>query len=185
MGGKVMVIGVLVKDIMTKPAIKIGHKKTVQQAAKEMAKHRVGSIIILKNNNPIGIITETDLNKKIVVPAKNPKKLKVVDIMSSPIVFSYPNENIVAAVEKMERHKVKRLPVISKGKIVGIITNTDIARASPEMMDILNFRLKMRTQLPSIKETSTSGLCEVCGGYSHDLEFINDQWVCENCREQS
>jgi len=148
-----------------------------------MAKHRVGSIIIIKNKNPIGIITETDLNKKVVALAKDPRKLKIVDIMSSPVVFSHPNEDIVAAVEKMERHKVKRLPVISKGKIVGIITNTDIARASPEMIDILNFRLKMRSKLPSIKETSTSGLCEVCDGYSHDLRFIDDRWACENCRE--
>lgn len=178
-----MAVGILVKDIMTKPAVKIDYNKTVQQAAKEMAKHRVGSIIIIKNKNPIGIITETDLNKKVVAPAKDPRKLKILDIMSSPVVFSHPNEDIVAAVEKMERHKVKRLPVISKGKIVGIITNTDIARSSPEMIDILNFRLKMRSKLPSIKETSTSGLCEVCGGYSNDLRFIDDQWICENCRE--
>jgi len=178
-----MAVGILVKDIMTKPAVKIDYSKTVQQAAKEMVKHRVGSIIVMKNKNPIGIITETDLNKKVVALAKDPRKLKIEDIMSSPIVFSHPNEDIVAAVEKMERHKIKRLPVVSKGKIVGIITNTDIARASPEMMDILNFRLKMRTELPSIKETSTSGLCEVCGEYSDDLRFIDDQWVCENCRE--
>jgi len=179
-----MALGILVKDIMTKPAVKIDYNKTVQQAAKEMAKYRVGSIIIIKNKNPIGIITETDLNKKVVAPAKDPRKLKIVNIMSSPVVFSHPNEDIATAVEKMERHKVKRLPVISKGKIVGIITNTDIARASPEMIDILNFRLKMRSELPSIKETSTSGLCEVCGEYSHDLRFVDDQWVCENCREE-
>lgn len=179
-----MTIGILVKDIMTKPAIKIDYNKTVQQAAKEMAEHRVGSIIIMKNKNPIGILTETDLNKKIVALAKDPKKLKTIDIMSSPVVFSHPHEDIVVAVEKMERHRVKRLPIISKGKIVGIITNTDIARASPEMMDILNFRLKMRSELPSIKETSTSGLCEVCSSYSHGLEFIDDQWTCENCREE-
>ena len=178
-----MVVGILVKDIMTKPAIKIDYTKTVQQAGKEMVKHRVGSIIVVKGKGPIGIITETDLNKKVVAPAKDPRKLKVTDIMSSPIVFSNPSEDVFAAVEKMERHRVKRLPVISKGKIVGIITNTDIARASPEMIDILNYRLKMRTELPTIKETSTSGLCEVCGGYSNDLRFVDDQWICENCRE--
>ena len=178
-----MTVGIFVKEIMTKPAVKVDYKKTVQQAAKEMVKHRVGSIIIMKNNNPIGIVTETDLNKKIVAPATDPKKLKVVDIMSSPIVFSHPNEDVVTAVEKMEKYKVKRLPVINKGKIVGIITNTDIARASPEMIDILNYRLKMRTEQPSIKETSTSGLCESCGEYSGDLKFVDDQWICERCRE--
>lgn len=178
-----MVIGISVKNIMTKPAVQIEYNRTVQAAAKEMVKHRVGSIIVVKNKKPIGIITETDINKKIVALGKDPRKLKSEEIMSSPIVFSSPRDDITLAVEKMEKHKIKRLPVVDRGKIVGILTNTDIARASPEMIDILNFRLKMRTELPSIKESSTSGLCEACGGYSGDLKSVNDQWICENCRE--
>ena len=179
-----MPLGISVKNIMTKPAVKIEYNRTVQAAAKEMVKHRVGSIMVVKNKKPIGIITETDINKKVVAPGKDPKKLKTEEIMSSPIVFSSPHDDITTAVEKMEKHKIKRLPVVDKGKIVGILTNTDIARASPEMIDILNFRLKMRMELPSIKESSTSGLCEVCSEYSEDLIFVNDQWVCENCREK-
>jgi len=178
-----MSVGILVKEIMTKPAVQINHNVTVQTAAQEMVKHRVGSIVVVKDKRPIGIITETDLNKRIVAPGKDPSKIKVVEIMASPIVFSSPDDDIEMAVEKMENHKVKRLPVLEKGKIVGIITNTDIARASPEMMDILNFRLKMRAELPSIRESSTSGICESCGDYSDDLRFINDQWLCENCRD--
>jgi signal-transduction protein with cAMP-binding, CBS, and nucleotidyltransferase domain len=178
-----MPLGIPVKNIMTRPAIRIDYGKTVQAAAKEMVKHRVGSIIVVKDKKPIGIITETDINRKIVALGKDPKKTKTEEIMSSPIVFSSPDDDMTVAVEKMETHKIKRLPVVERGKIVGILTNTDIARASPEMIDILNFRLKMRTELPSIKETSTSGLCEVCGGYSEDLKFINEQWVCRNCRE--
>ncbi|MFQ6118472.1 MAG: cyclic nucleotide-binding/CBS domain-containing protein [Methanosarcinales archaeon] len=179
-----MVIGILVKNIMTKPAVKIKHNVSVQKAAKEMVKQRVGSIIVVKNRNPIGIITETDLNKKIVAPGKDPRKVKVEEIMSTPIVFSHPNDDVESAVEKMERHRIKRLPVVDRGKIVGIITNTDIARASPEMIDILNFRLKMRREVPSIREGLTSGICEVCGEYSPDLKFVDDQWVCVNCRER-
>jgi len=178
-----MGIGIHVKNIMTKPVVKVEYNKTVQAAAKEMVKNRVGSIIVIKKKNPIGIVTETDLNKKIVAPCKDPRKIRIVDIMSSPIVFSAPEDDVETAVEKMEKYKIKRLPVVSKGKVLGVITNTDIARASPEMIDILNFRLKMRTELPAIKESSTSGLCEVCSGYSDDLRFMDDQWVCANCRE--
>ena len=178
-----MGIGILVKNIMTKPAVRIESSATAQRAAKEMVKHRVGSIIVVKNKNPIGIITETDLNKKIVVPAKDPRKVKTYEIMSSPIVSIQPNDDLEVAVEKMEKHKIKRLPVVNKGKIVGVITNTDIARASPEMIDILNFRLKMRSEIPLIREGSTLGICESCGGYSDDLKFKNDQWVCESCRD--
>lgn len=178
-----MVVGIKVKDVMTKPVIKIGYNKSIREAAKVMAKNRVGSIIVVKDNKPIGIITETDMNKKIIAAGKDPKKLKVKDVMSSPILFSSPKDDIVVTVEKMKKHRIKRIPVLEKGKVVGVITNTDIARASPELLDILNYRLKMRSELPTIKESSTSGICEVCGSHSTDLKFIDDQWVCENCRE--
>ncbi len=179
-----MVLGILTKQIMTKPAIKIEYGKTVQEAAKKMVKHRVGSIIVIKKNKAVGIITETDLNKRIVAQAKDPRKVKVEEVMSSPMVFCKPNDDIALVVEKMKKHKIKRIPVIEKGKIVGIVTNTDIARASPELMDILNFRLKMRSYLPSIKESSTTGICDVCGEYSDDLKFEDGEWVCERCRER-
>ncbi len=178
-----MTTGILVKNIMTKSVVQVNHDKNVQEAAKIMIDRRVGSIIVVKNKNPIGIITETDINKKIVALGKDPKKIKAEDIMSSPIAFSTPDEDISAAVEKMKRHKVKRIPVVDEGKIVGIVTDTDIARASPDMLDILNYRLKMREEESSITESSTSGLCESCGEYSDDLSFVDDQWICENCRE--
>jgi predicted transcriptional regulator len=179
-----MATGILVKNIMSKPAIQINHDKTVQDAAQVMVKHRVGSIIVVKGNNPIGIITETDINKKVVAPGKDPRKLKVKDIMSAPLVFSKPDEDILVTVEKMKKHRIKRIPVVEKGKIVGIVADTDVARASPDMLDILNFRLKMRSfQQPFVEESVTSGICEVCGEYSVDLQFVDDQWVCENCKE--
>lgn len=178
-----MTIGILVKNIMSKPAIQINHDKTVQDAAQVMVKHRVGSIIVVKDSNPIGIITETDINKKVVAPGKDPRKLKTKDIMSTPLVFSNPDEDILVTVEKMKKHKVKRIPVVERGKIVGIVADTDVARASPDMLDILDFRLKMRSFKPSVEESVTSGICEVCGEHSVDLQFVDDQWVCENCRE--
>jgi len=179
-----MTIGIKIKDIMTKPVIKVNYNVSVQKAAKEMVKHRIGSVVVVKNKSPIGIITEADLNKKIVAPGRDPKKTKAVEIMSSPIVFANPLDDLEIAVEKMEKHKIKRLPVVEKGKIVGLIVDTDIARAAPEMIDILNFRFKMRSEVPSIREGATSGICEVCGSYSDDLTFVNDQWICEGCREE-
>lgn len=178
-----MVLDISVKEIMTKPIVKIDYGKTVQQAAKEMVKHRVGSIVIIKKNNPIGIITETDITKRIVAPAKDPKKLKVEDVMSSPLVFASPDDDVSEVIEKMEKHKIRRLPILQKRKIVGIVTHTDIARSCPMALDLLTTRLKMRETNPSIEETSTSGICEACDNYSEDLEFTDDQWVCEACRE--
>ncbi len=177
-----METGIKVGSIMTKRIISADSSDTVQQIAKKMVDHRVGSIIVTRKNRPIGIITETDINKRVVAPAKNPKKLKAKDIMSSPIIHVNPKDDISGVVYKMKKHKIRRFPVVENGKIVGILTNTDIARISPEMIDVLNLRLKMRTGMPAIRMGTTSGICEICENYSENLVFMDDQWVCENCR---
>lgn len=177
-----MAIGILVKEIMSKPVLTIESKKTVQEAAKKMATHRVGAIIVTEGENPIGIITETDINKRVVAHAKNPKKLKSREIMSSPIAFISPDADIIDAVEKMKTHRIKRLPVIKRGKLVGMLSNTDIARTTPELLDILTSRLKMREEIPRFEQASTSGMCENCGNFSEDLRFQDEQWLCEECR---
>jgi len=78
---------------------------------------------------------------------------------------------------------VKRLPVIENGKVVGIVTSTDIARTVPDFMEILKERLEMRMSKPMIETAVTSGICEVCGNYSEYLVYEDEQWVCEDCRE--
>ena len=178
-----METGVLVKNIMTKRIVTADQDDTVQKIAKKMVKYRVGSIIVTRKERPIGIITETDINKRVVAPAKDPKKLKAKDIMSSPIVHVRPNNDVSDIVHKMKKFKIRRFPVVENGKIIGIVTNTDIARVSPEMIDVLNLRLKMRRGMPVIAKGISSGICEICENYSENLMFVNDKWICEECRQ--
>jgi CBS domain-containing protein len=172
-----------VKKMMIKNPLVAKTTDTVMEVAKKMAERRVGSAIIEENGNPVGIITETDLTKKIVALGKDPSKIKAEEIMSSPLVFVKPDDDYSIAVEKMKKHKIKRLPVIDNGKLVGIVTSTDIARTVPELMEILKERLMMRLSKPLIESAVTAGICEVCGNYSEYLVFEDDQWVCEECRE--
>ncbi|MEM5792855.1 MAG: CBS domain-containing protein [Candidatus Aenigmatarchaeota archaeon] len=174
--------GIKVKNIMTKRIVSTEDSVTVQEVSKKMIRQRVGSIIVTKKRRPIGIITETDIVKRVVALAKDPKKLRASDIMSSPIIYVNPEEDIYDVVKKMEKYKIRRFPVVENGKIVGILTNTDIARISPEMVDVLNLRLKLRAGLPRIEEGSTAGICDSCENYSDDLLYVNGRWVCEECR---
>ncbi|MBD3156143.1 MAG: CBS domain-containing protein [Candidatus Aenigmarchaeota archaeon] len=181
----IMKTGIEIKNIMTKRIVTSPHFETVQNIAKKMTEKRVGSIIITKKDRPVGIITETDINKRIVALAKDPKKLKAEDIMSTPIVHVKPGDDVSDVVHKMKKYKIRRFPVVKNGKIVGIITNTDIARISPEMIDVLNLRLKMRTGIPAVESGTTSGFCEECGNYSEILEFIDSVWVCVECKDSN
>ncbi|MEM2175614.1 MAG: CBS domain-containing protein [Candidatus Micrarchaeia archaeon] len=172
-----------VKKIMIKKVLTAKTTDSVMEVAKKMAENRVGSIIVEENGNPVGIITETDLTKKIVAKGKDPAKTEAKEIMSTPLVFVNSNVDASVAVEKMRKHKIKRLPVIENGKVVGILTTTDIATTIPEYVEILKERMRMRTTFPAIEDAITSGICEVCGNYSDNLVFKDDQWMCEDCRE--
>jgi predicted transcriptional regulator len=105
--------------------------------------------------------------------------------MSRPLVTTKPMDTILEATRKMKRSNIKRLPVMSNGKLVGIISLSDIARSSPEMIDLLEYKLSMKEMPTEIKERSTSGICDLCGNYSDDLKNVDGQWVCDDDREEA
>jgi len=175
---------VYVKDIMVKPVITIDQDKNIKQAGEILKKTRRGCLIATKNNNPVGILSDSDVIKRVVAKNILPNSLKVKDIMSKPLVTVNQEDEILTAVRKMKKSNIHRLPVLSNGKLVGIISLSDIAKTSPEMVDLLEYRLKMRESQPEIKERFTSGICDSCGNYNDNLKNVNDQWLCEDCREE-
>ena len=176
--------GLKVKDIMSRRVLTIDLESTVKDAAKKMARGRVGSIIVEKSGKPIGIITDSDIIKKIVAKDKVPSSVKVEELMSTPLIIVKPDDDVSVAKEKMIKNRIKRLPVVEKGEVVGILTTTDIAMTLPDMVEVLRERLLSREEESMIVEESMAGICEVCGNYSEDLRMVNGLWVCEVCREE-
>jgi CBS domain-containing protein len=175
---------ILVKDIMVKP-LTIDENKNVRFIGELMRKTRRDSVVVIKDRKPIGIVTDSDLVKKIIAKNKKPSSITVKEIMSRPLVTTKPDDTILEATRKMKRSNIKRLPVLDKSKLVGILCLSDIARSSPEMIDLLEYKLTMRELPTEIKERSTSGICDVCGDYSDDLKNVNGQWLCEDDREEA
>ncbi len=173
-----------VKDIMTEP-LTTDADNDLKTCGKIMAEARKDAIIIIKKDIPIGIVTDSDLIKKIIAKNIKPDTVKAKDIMSSPIATIIPNDTILDATRKMKRNNIKRLPVLEDGKLVGIISLSDIARTSPEMLDLLEYKIKMRESPTEIKEEFTSGTCDSCENHFSSLEKINGQWLCEECREET
>ena len=118
----------IIQDIMTKKIVTIKQEKTGLDAAKLMNDHGISSLIVEKNQKHVGIITERDVVSKICSRDLQPSKVKIVDIMSNILVYANPNTPIEVAVQRMVNHKIRRLPVIEGGKIVGIVTVTDLAK---------------------------------------------------------
>lgn len=177
-------MAILVKDVMIKEVLKIDLEKNAKNAGEIMRRTRRDSLVVTKNGNPVGIVTDTDLIKKVVAKNLLPAKVTIKNIMSSPLVVVAKDNSILDATRKMKRNNIKRLVVTDDGRVIGILSLSDIARNSPEVIDLLEFKLESKEMPTTIKEKSTSGICDNCGNYSSNLESFNDQWLCESCREE-
>jgi len=116
---------ILVKDIMTTALISVNPTTTTFQIAKMMDQGGIGAIIVKDNDDPVGIITDRDFAVKIA--ANNlPSDTQVEKIMSSPLITINHSDPISAAAEMMSSKKIRKLAVSENGKIIGIITSTDL-----------------------------------------------------------
>jgi len=101
---------------------------TVQDIALLMNKHQIGCVIIVDEEQPVGIVTERDIMKRVVSKGITPQNLKVVDIMSKPLITASPSMPAGDAAKVMLKWNIKKLPVAEKGRLVGVVTLTDLLR---------------------------------------------------------
>ena len=118
----------LVRDIMTKDLLTISEKDTALKAAQLMSEKGVSSLIVLSDDQPIGIITERDFINKICLKELKLSSVKVGDMMSKIRTSASPDTSIDVAVQRMVNNRIRRLPIIENGNLVGIITVTDLAK---------------------------------------------------------
>jgi CBS domain-containing protein len=118
---------ILVKDIMTKSLITVDSSATVNEAAKMMEKAKVGSVLIMEKDMPMGIMTDRDFAIKIAAHAY-PIHTKVKQVMSSPLIHVSPNDEVWVAADLMYTRKIRRLPVLDEDELLGIVTATDLVK---------------------------------------------------------
>lgn len=128
---------VVVKDVMTKTVKVVKPDTLVKTVVATMNKFDIGSIVVVKGNRPVGIITERDILRRIVEPCLAPETLRAREVMTSPIITISSTASIDEASRIMARKKIKRLLVMENEKLVGIITFTDIVTQVPKMLRIL------------------------------------------------
>ncbi len=121
---------VYAKDFMTKEVVKIDAMKSALEAAKLMAEREVGSLVVMDGNKPVGIITDRDVMVEVVANDLEPGRIKVSEFMSKPLVTVGLDTPMIEIAGLMEKHGIRRVPVVERGEIVGIVTSTDMGKAS-------------------------------------------------------
>ena len=121
-------VWVQVCDVMRKDVVTICPDETLETAARMMAEKNVSSVVVLDDAAVVGIITETDLVKRVAVRNSNFHKMKVDMIMSSPVEVAGSDSSAFEAGIIMETKHIKRLPIVSDKQLVGIVTQNDLTR---------------------------------------------------------
>lgn len=116
---------ILIQDIMTKALITVNRSTTALQVAKMMEQGGIGAVFVQDNGNPVGIVTDRDYATRIAANDL-PLTTAVENIMSTPLITINHNEPISNAAERMTTKKIRKLAVTENGKIVGVITSTDL-----------------------------------------------------------
>ena len=185
----------LVRDVMSSPVITVNEEATVVRIAELMEKHELGCIIVVnKEGKPIGIITERDLVERVLAKNLKPDTVKAKDVMTSPLITIEPDETINEAARKMSRLNIRRLGVVYKGELVGLISSKDILAVMPELIETIYEKALIEgenmAQATSEEETSEeeeaalSGYCDRCGGWSDNLKEVDGAFLCEDCRAE-
>ena len=134
---------IIVRDIMAKNIKTVKPDDSVHSAVQKMIKFGIGSVIVISSGRPIGIITETNVMMRIVGPRMDPATVWVKDIMTSPLVTIEQTAAVEEAAKIMADKNISRLPVTNGKKLVGLISSTDIVKANPTQMGILDELLRI------------------------------------------
>ena len=124
---------VLVRDRMRRHVITTSPGETVRKAVESMAENDIGCIVVCQGARLLGILTERDVVKRIVASGADPNFTKVSDVMTKKLIGLDSKKTVQEAVGILKKGRIKRLPVIEGGKLVGIITMTDLIDSMREI----------------------------------------------------
>lgn len=188
-----------IKDIMSSKVHTVSRDTDIKTAALKMKRNKVGSVVVMKGNQPVGILTEKDIVEKVIADDK-PSTTLVKDVMSTPIYITDPSRDIVGIASIMDQMHINKIPVMSGSKLIGIVTETDIQKMlleelkllqkdlSKEKIGVKEYNRKTMQLIDQVNETVTRVkmwhmTCNVCKYkfYAEDDGGVIKHTACPHC----
>lgn len=128
-----------IKDIMHEDVVTISRDDSIMKAVEVMAEKKISCLVITSFGKPKGVITQRDILEKVVLEGFNPEDNLVGSFMTAELVTIEKEDDLVVAVQKMMESGVKHLPVVHSGKLVGIVTQTDVTFDTYNKLNISDY----------------------------------------------
>jgi len=182
-----MEIGISVGDLMTRNFIYVSPKTNLKKCAETMIKKRVGSLIVKEGDELKGILTEKDIVWAIVKKSvKDLEKIMAEDIANRKVITIKPSADIIEALNRMKKDKVRRLPVVENGKVIGLLTLKDILKIDPNLYELISETVKIKEESAKLssgeklKLKRKEGSCNSCGQLD-TIYLVDGDWLCISC----
>ncbi len=180
---------VMVRDVMTREYVGVSESDSVLGAVRLMHDEGVGSVVILRGHEPVGIMTEVDV-LALVANEGDPAETTVSEAMSKQLLSVQPDQSLADAAGMMAQQGIRRVLVIADDELVGVLTDRDVisASSSPSSIsrtqerDLEEGQLDDRMGMNGGSEYEGQSICEICGALTHDLTNVNGQLVCADCQ---
>jgi CBS domain-containing protein len=107
----------------------IAPSSSVFEAIKLMAEKGIGALVVLENGKLVGMLSERDYARKVILKGKSSRETQVGEIMTEDVITVSPETTIEGCMRLMTDHRVRHLPVMEEGKLIGIISIGDVVKA--------------------------------------------------------
>ena len=125
------------RDIMKRDVISVFPDSTITEAARMMEEHNIGCVLVVKDGQAKGILTDRDIVLKVIARGSDPTLTKAEDVMQPHVISASPDTDILDASRLMTLHHIRRLPIQEAGQLLGIVSVMDLARVIQEEVDNL------------------------------------------------
>jgi CBS domain-containing protein len=179
-----MTTRVVVRDIMNSPAITAKPSDSIRDVAKKMKDEKIGSIIIMDGDKPVGLVTDYDIVVRGVASDAQPGKLTAKDVMQELHTIE-SEESITEAARLLRKHNIKRLGVVYKNRLAGVISASDVIAVTPDLVDVVSEKAAIIRGETGRAAGKVSGYCDECGEWSDYIQYEEGQFICEVCRGEA
>ena len=115
------------RDLMTSPAQCLAPEETLVDAARMLSKYDVGSMPVVDEDTLVGVLTDRDIVIKGIAQGKDPAETPVSEIATADVVTVAPDDDAKSVAEVLTEHQIRRVPVVEEGKVLGVISQADVA----------------------------------------------------------
>ncbi|WP_099211480.1 CBS domain-containing protein [Thermococcus henrietii] len=167
-----------VGQVVKRKAVIVKPDDTIERVARILSRHKVGSAVVVDDDEIVGVITDRDILDKVVAKGRDPKTVRVHEVMTRNPITIEDDYDISDAIDKMMEKGIRRLLVTRLGKPLGFVTAADLLAALNSM--------NSEEEEETVEETEVYGICELCGQYGPLYKVYiegQERWICESCKD--